>query len=156
MFHRLLLAPLTVAIGLTWVHVTYAATMIVICSPPKGFAIHNELGKEVEVVEGGFPGVTPTFVLSDDKSEMAIVVFGSVPGVPPGRDDESVTKAKIVIWNEVQISMVNTIGDQVWIYSLYSKHGYGLFSYHGRGLPVLQNHVANGAMYQSKCQFAWK
>ena len=149
-----------VAIGLTWVHDTYAATMTVICSPPKGFAFRNELGKEVEFIEdGGFPGVNPTFVIEGDKNETALVVFGSakIPNVIPGLImPTNAERATIVISNDIQISMTSILGNQVWTYSLYPKHGYGLFSYHGRELPFLQNHVAGGGMYQSKCQFSWK
>ncbi len=163
MFHRLLLAPLMVAIGLTWVHDTYAATMTVICSPPKGFTIRNELGEEVEVlVDDGFPGTNPTFVIEGGKNKTALVVFGStkIPSVLPGLQAQlfptNAERATIVISNDIQISITSTLGDQVWTYSLYPKHGYGLFSFHGREHPILQNHVALGGTYRSKCQFSWK
>ena len=165
MFHRLLLAPLMVAIGLTWVHDTYAATMTVICSPPKGFSFFNEMGKEMEVVtpNSGFPGTNPTFVIEGDKNETALVVFGSarIPNVIPGLQAQlfptNAERATIVISNDIQISMTSNLGDQVWTYSLYPKHGYGLFSYHGKVLAFPgTGEMAVGGMYQSKCQFSWK
>ena len=155
MFYRFLLASLTIVIGLTWVEPVYAATMTVICSSPKGFTILNELGKEVRVVDDGFSGVNPTFVIEGDKNKTALVVFGStkIPGVI---DPVNAERATIVISNNIQISMVSILGDQVWTYSLYPKHGFGLFSYHSRELPVLQNDIAKGSIFQSKCQFSRK
>ena len=145
--------------GLIWVHDTYAATMTVTCSPPKGISFRKELGKEVEVVDDGILGVNPIFVIEGDKNDTALVVFGStkVPGVIPGLNvPTNAERAKIVISNDIQISMTSILGDQLWTYSLYPKHGYGLFSYHSRELPILQNHVASGGIFQSKCQFSRK
>ncbi len=121
MFHRLLLAPLMVAIGLTWVHDTYAATMTVICSPPKGFAFRNELGKEVKFsADDGFPGVNPAFVIEGDKNETALVLFGSAKtpedifGLMERLKPTIAERATIVISNDIQISMTSILGDQVW------------------------------------------
>ena len=144
--------------GLIWVYDTYAATMTVTCSPPKGLSFRYELGKEVKVLDGGFPGVNPIFVIEGDKKDTALVVFGSakIPVLPGFDIPTNAERATIVISNDIQISMISILGDQLWSYSLYPKHGYGLFSYQSRELPILQNHVALSGMYQSKCQFSEK
>ncbi len=113
------------------------------CSDPQGFNLYHgpdelteKFDKNVTSHADRF-GSKPTFVLDTKKPGELLVLWGSF--VPPGVSEALIQKldlkakaerASVVFRNSRQISAIQPYEGGVYLYTLYPKLGYGVFTTH--------------------------
>src|SRR5262249_40467802 len=104
----------------------FAESLITIkCQPPYGPRLNiTAIGKDE--VKDGLDGVAPTFVYSDTEPKSMIVLFPSVKAAGPTPYDNA-TKAIIIVNKPDQISALELMPSEVWVYSFFPKLGKAIF-----------------------------
>ena len=141
------------------VDVEAGSVLTATCESPKGLRIDYGMDiqtldpNKLEFSQDSFTGVKPVFIVDGDKKTM-LVIWGNTepPGIPealvrpPGAKEYA-----IVHWSLDQITAVESNSNGVWVYSLYPKLRYGIFTrqthWTGGGHLI-------GVVYHSKCRFA--
>ena len=133
--------------------------LTVTCEAPKGRRIdfgQGYLGTEKTKLEenaDSFTDANPVFIIDDRTSDQLTVVWGDSKGIPQGL--QRPTKAEqhpIVHFSAGQITAVNNYGNGVWVYCLFPKLDFGVFT---RQSNWAEGHHATGAFVYAKCQFAY-
>ena len=156
-------------IFLTFTAVAQAQSILTVtCQPPKGSRVNYGIPPEdwlaqrdarqsrfeLETSEDSFTGVNPTFLVNRQKPERMTVIWGDtkVEGLPEElmRTPEA-KEFPIVHSSEDQITAVEAYSNGVWVYSLYPKLGFGVFT---RQTHYTGVEHAIGAVFYSKCRFS--
>lgn len=134
--------------------------LTVTCEPPRGRRVdygQGAFGTEKTKLEEGtdsFTGVNPVFIIDGGTPDQVTVIWGDSKGIPKAM--QLPTKAQqppIVHFSAGQITAVYNYGNGVWVYSLFPKLAFGVFTRQSHLGP--EGHHATGSMLYAKCQFAY-
>lgn len=105
---------------------------------------------ELTVGKDSFTGITPAFIVNDDNTMTVLWGGTKVQGVPEEMTAPKAMEAIIIYRSEEQITALEIVPNGIWIYSLYSELGYGVFTRQTHW--VLGKHLV-GNLFHSKCTF---
>lgn len=141
-----------------------AKSLTVTCDEPTGPRLEigtqpNESAPKVKTSTDSFTGVRPTFVFNSENSTELTVIFGSTTpkGLPSGiAVAPSGVQSKVVFMSDSQISALEEEPYGIWIYSLFPKIGYGIFTRLANRPPGTfgPSSFALASMMQATCCFA--
>ncbi|WP_144173558.1 hypothetical protein [Pseudomonas sp. Kh13] len=143
-----LLAALTIAAGL--VHGKPLVTII--CEEPAGsrIDIDRTATKWFKVAEDSFTGVHPTFILDDsDVAHITYFFNNTRPAIDLGIANRGARTAQIVSISSTMLSAIETLTDQVAVFTIYPVVGLGFFTFHD--LNPIGGGDARSATFTSKC-----
>ncbi|MBA7495969.1 hypothetical protein ES702_06565 [subsurface metagenome] len=156
-----LLKPLIVAASFISIP-TEAALVTASCDDPSGYHVYHgpepSRGPEIHHEEGPAKkfGSKPAFILDDRRPSEIIVLWGSTisPHLSPKLIDELNLRAKaetgtIIRRTPSEVIAIQKYENGVYMYSLYLKLGYGIFTKHS----TWTNGKATAWLYYGSCRF---
>ncbi len=134
--------------------------LTVTCEQPRGRRVDYGQGifgtekTKLEERTDSFTGVNPVFIIDGGTPDQLTVIWGDTKGIPKAMQHP--TKAEqhpIVHFSAGQITAVHNFGTGVWVYSLFPKLAFGVFTRQSHWGP--EGHHALGSVMHAKCQFAY-
>lgn len=148
-FTRSLLVTLFLCLSIQAEPLT-ARELIVDCDCPTGTRLEYSGGK-VTSGNDSFPeGVKPSFIIDDNESSKASVIFSSGTFKSGAKSAAHTSQAEVVLFSNGQITLLARYPEAVWIYSLFKNFQVGLFTVHKDGTT---GDSATSSTYYSKCRF---
>lgn len=153
-----------VALLSTLVVVTFAASvqakpfLTVICEEPEGPRIDygglpaQKSGKQLNLSQDGYSGVSPTFVIDDTSLDALTYLFdNSKSAIDAGMSHRSARSARVLTLSGQMISAVEYGENSIAVFSLFPAIGVGFFTFHD--LSPIGGADAKAATFVSKCTF---
>lgn len=108
--------------------------------------------RQLKLGNDSFSGVRPIFIVNDDRSMTVLWGDHKPIGLPDGIIRENRAEhALIVSESEEQITAIQIGNSSIWLYSLYPRLGYGLYTRNSH--HVIGHHLV-GSMMHSTCKFS--
>ncbi len=141
--------------------VALGKTLTVVCEEPRGPRVDygaldplTPFTKEytLELGEDRATGVNPVFVIDLTDRKSMTVIWGDTKTLPEAIARPPQAKVfPIVHYSDDQISAINSYSGGVWVFSLFHKLGFGIFT---RQSHYTFDGNAHGEVFYSKCQFS--
>ena len=155
------LFALTVILSAITTNFASAEPMLTVtCDSPKGKRydygkglLGHEKTKFQESADS-FTDSNPIFVLDNNTPTELSVIWGDTKSIPKAMQRPTIAaQHPIVPFSKGQITAVNDYDNGVWVYSLFPKLGYAVFT---RQSNWAEGQHATGSVLYAKCEFAFR
>lgn len=127
------------------------ALVTITCEQPTGVRVDiSDRGPETN--RDSFSGVYPKFILDQDNPTNLVVLFSATKIIGPTRHNKAST-ATIIMNKAQQITAVELMPREVWMYSLFPNRRVGFFT---RTSHNSLDGSVHSAIFYSRCEFGAK